>query len=423
MDGGAGQRLADRAVAIEAAVEALRGLRDVVHEADGPGLTELLGRLDEVATLAAAGRVVVTGEALTRGEIAASQCATTTQWVESHAPSTRCGGAAQVARAATVLGRRELGGIRDAVECGRVTVPLGLVVVGEFDRLRGRVIEEAHDLVVEGLLSMGERFGARGARDVRPRLLAEHGLDGELQTEQDSRHRFVHLSHALEDDGVFDYQLRLDAEGRAALEAAIGPLSAPFPVDGAADTRTTGQRRGEALVAVCRRSMAAGDGVGSGLKATLFVTMGLDDLQARSGGGVTTGSADQGALLGPETVRKLACDGGIVPTVLGSAGEVLDLGRRRRLFSPGQLKALWVRDRHCTFPGCSTPAHWCDAHHVLHWLDGGRSDLGNAALLCGRHHTVVHRDRLIASVSGTEVVWDRLAGSYDRSLEAARPRP
>ncbi|PRY49116.1 HNH endonuclease, partial [Knoellia remsis] len=82
---------------------------------------------------------------------------------------------------------------------------------------------------------------------------------------------------------------------------------------------------------------------------------------------------------------------------------------------------LWRRDRHCTFPGCDAPAMWSRAHHVVHWADGGPSDLSNAALLCQRHHTLVHERRLIAvvhppDVDGRCVTWDLSPGSYDRCL-------
>ncbi len=74
------------------------------------------------------------------------------------------------------------------------------------------------------------------------------------------------------------------------------------------------------------------------------------------------------------------------------------------MFTSAQLKALWLRDKHCTFPGCEAPAHWTDAHHLTHWLDGGPTNLNNAALLCGRHHTIVHRDQLAGSVVDGQVL-------------------
>jgi hypothetical protein len=80
------------------------------------------------------------------------------------------------------------------------------------------------------------------------------------------------------------------------------------------------------------------------------------------------------------------------------------------------VRALWLRDRHCTFPGCTVPGTWADAHHLRHWADGGPTDLANGALLCGRHHTIVHRDRLTAQVTPAGVRWNRLPGSYDEAL-------
>jgi hypothetical protein len=80
-----------------------------------------------------------------------------------------------------------------------------------------------------------------------------------------------------------------------------------------------------------------------------------EDLLARAG----AGTADlSGQLLTPETIRKMACDATIIPVVLGSDSEVLDVGRARRLFPPGILRAMWLRDKGCTIAGCGTPPQW-----------------------------------------------------------------
>jgi hypothetical protein len=125
-------------------------------------------------------------------------------------------------------------------------------------------------------------------------------------------------------------------------------------------------------------------------------------------------------MLAPETVRRIACDASVVPVVLGSAGEVLDQGRAVRLFTPAQQRRLWLRDGGCTYPGCDMPPHWADAHHLVHWADFGPSNLGNAALLCERHHTVVHQRRLAGRVvtedGGERVEWELTPGSYDQLL-------
>jgi hypothetical protein len=79
--------------------------------------------------------------------------------------------------------------------------------------------------------------------------------------------------------------------------------------------------------------------------------MGYQDLLDRTGAGTTL----TGELLAPETVRRMACDASIIPVVLGSRGEVLDLGRTGRLATPKQVQALWIRDQGCTFPAARGP--------------------------------------------------------------------
>jgi hypothetical protein len=90
-------------------------------------------------------------------------------------------------------------------------------------------------------------------------------------------------------------------------------------------------------------------------------------------------------------VRKLACDAQVIPALLGSDGQPLDLGRSTRTFTAAQRRALGLRDGPgCAFPGCDRPIAWCDAHHIVHWSDGGHTDLTNGVLLCAHHHTLIH---------------------------------
>ncbi|HET8766394.1 MAG TPA: DUF222 domain-containing protein, partial [Pedococcus sp.] len=300
-------------------------------------------------------------------------------------------------------------------------------VVTEADKLRPRLVEGAEPAVVDGLIAMAADHGARGCRLVRPALLARYGLDGVLQREQDAGKAFVSLSQPSDSPhGVFDYQLTLDAEGRAVLEAALGPLAAPRPVEGERDLRSADRRRGDALVELVRRAVAADHSAGRTSTTTLFLTLDWQSLRDEVGAASTLGGLDAGNLLAPETVRRLACSASVVPLVLGSAGEVLDLGRKVRLFSPGQIRRLWLRDSGCTYPGCSAPPAWTDAHHLVHWADFGASDLTNAALLCGRHHTIVHRRRLAGSLvrgpTGEHVEWDLARGSYDALLARRAPQ-
>ena len=271
-----------------------------------------------------------------------------------------------------------------------------------MDKLRPRLTPECHGTVLEGFVALAEGQGPRQIRALRPALIAKYGRLGEFQRREDRLKHGTALSQPFDDDGMAEYRLRLDPEGSAVLEAILGPLAAPQPsTEHGSDLRTSDQRRADALVEVCRRAAAAGGAAPATAKAAVVVTMGYQDLLDRTGAGTTL----TGELLAPETVRKMACDAAIIPVVLGSKGEVLDLGRTVRLATPKQVQALWIRDQGCTFPGCSRPPAWCDAHHVWHWCDGGPTDLSNLALLCPRHHTIVHQKGYTATVTATGVTW------------------
>jgi hypothetical protein len=103
------------------------------------------------------------------------------------------------------------------------------------------------------------------------------------------------------------------------------------------------------------------------------------------------GRLDTGLALSAAALRMLACDALVVPAVLGTTSEVLDLGRAQRDFNRAQRRAAALRDRGCVAPGCDQPPSACHAHHMWWWIEGGPTDLDNAALLCGFHHRMVHR--------------------------------
>jgi hypothetical protein len=90
------------------------------------------------------------------------------------------------------------------------------------------------------------------------------------------------------------------------------------------------------------------------------------------------------------TVERLACDSSVTRILLSSESMVIDVGRAKRVISGPARKALNARDKHCVWPGCERPASWTQGHHLVHWLHGGGGDLPNMALLCYRHHWMVH---------------------------------
>lgn len=94
----------------------------------------------------------------------------------------------------------------------------------------------------------------------------------------------------------------------------------------------------------------------------------------------------------PAVIRAWACDADLIPVVLGGEGQVLDLGRTRRLFPSRLRRAITARDGGCAAPGCTIPAPWCEAHHIEHWEHGGPTSVDNGVLLCSHHHHAVHAE-------------------------------
>jgi hypothetical protein len=146
-------------------------------------------------------------------------------------------------------------------------------------------------------------------------------------------------------------------------------------------------------VELARQALDRGDLSQVGGQAPhVAVTIQWDLLRQAAGQDPMTGAIlDTGATLAPGVVRRLVCDAGILPVVLGTGSRVLDTGREHRLATLAIRQALAIRDRGCGFPGCDrAPAH-CHVHHIVEWQQGGDTSLDNTVLLCSFHHTRVHQ--------------------------------
>jgi hypothetical protein len=174
----------------------------------------------------------------------------------------------------------------------------------------------------------------------------------------------------------------LDKVGGAALRTALEPLAKRA---GKGDHRKLDRRLGDALVDL---SMHALDNGVPSLRTHLQVTTSLETLLGLSG--APAAEMEFSLPISSKAVERLACDCSVTRILLDSESMVIDLGRAKRVVSGSQSKALQVRDRGCTWPGCDRPATWTSAHHVVHWIHGGSTDLPNLVLLCYRHHWMVH---------------------------------
>lgn len=95
-----------------------------------------------------------------------------------------------------------------------------------------------------------------------------------------------------------------------------------------------------------------------------------------------------------ETIRRHACDAGIIPVVLNGDGMPLDVGRAERFATPAQRAALRAIYRTCGVGGCERSFDDCDIHHLIEWVMlRGDTDLDNLLPLCSYHHHRAHEGR------------------------------
>ncbi|MHB1064159.1 MAG: HNH endonuclease signature motif containing protein [Georgenia sp.] len=130
---------------------------------------------------------------------------------------------------------------------------------------------------------------------------------------------------------------------------------------------------------------------------------------------ITTPRLEHGSSIAPETARRLACDGGIVLHIhengVGVSGHTLEVGARVRKPGAALTRALWARDHGCRYPGCDR-RRFINAHHVVHWADGGPTVLSNMVLLCGTHHRLLHEGGFSLSLGVDGIVRVRDADGH-----------
>ncbi|WP_410792740.1 DUF222 domain-containing protein [Kribbella sp. C-35] len=138
---------------------------------------------------------------------------------------------------------------------------------------------------------------------------------------------------------------------------------------------------------------------GFGAKANITVTIDLQDLKAATADAIGQTVYSNG--LSAATIRRLACDAKVIPIVLGSNSEPLDVGRCERLVTRAMRRALNTRDRGCVV--CGAPPIMCDAHHLISWIDGGETKISNLVLLCRRHHSDLHNGHWNITITNNKV--------------------
>ncbi|MGC4812518.1 DUF222 domain-containing protein [Micromonospora sp. DT228] len=347
----------------------------------------------------AAVQVAVVRELDGRGTAVAQGASSTTVWLRHRLRLDVAAARRLVGLAASLDGAPPA--VRAALASGAVTVEQARVIAEAVATASARAGVEVADKAVGVLVDWAAQFdptllrrlGSRILDHVAPEIAyAAAAAALEAAAARAARDRHVTVSERA--GGRLRLSGTLDAETAALVRAAIDPLSAPCGPD---DTRTAGQRRHDALGEVCRLALRTGElPEHGGDPAQLVVTTDFDGLTRQLG----AGTLDTGAHVTPAAVRRLACDAAVLPAVLGGVGQVLDVGRQRRLVTGPLRRALVLRDGGCAFPGCDRPPRWCAAHHIRHWADGGPTSLDNAVLLCGHHHRHLHQTEWAVRLGG-----------------------
>lgn len=238
---------------------------------------------------------------------------------------------------------------------------------------------------------------------------ADEILARQLETEERRAARATKLTMWDDGEGVTHGRFRLPTLQAHMLKVALHAITNPALPDAIDRNDPEGRTiageeiLGQAFCRLLENLPPEGLPITGGVNATVLVTIPLETLEGRLKAAELLGA---GHRLSPGAARRLACQAGVIPAVLGSRSRVLDLGRRSRLHSKAQRTALAVEQRgSCGIAECDTPTAWADAHHVTGWARGGPTTLDNGVLLCPRHHTLTHTHETTHRLERTPRGW------------------
>ena len=421
-------------------------------ELPDPALLDAVRQLRPVVCQVQAAEARLIGAVHLRGAVTAEGGVSTAAWLRNgvriHDASARVGAAVVLDRLPRVAAAFAAGEISEA--------HVAVITKVARDICDEAMAAGAEDLLVEQARQLAPtKFGQAATR------IRDH-LDPEA-AQRRRRHRladrWLYTSRTFE--GAVSINGMLDPESGETLLTALAAL---MPPPRAGDLRTAPTRRADALLDLCRLAANASP-VAGGEKPHVVVTVDLDTLRSQlnhpqlngarlnrpqlnnaqlddpqlndpqadeqatnqiltsllnepagsgppqtkpdeeaGGGGAPLGSGatlGSGWPIGPETARRLACDAGIIPLLVGSNSEPLDVGRLNRSAPPALRRALVYRDGGCRFPQCDRPPEWTDAHHIQHWVLHGPTALRNMTLLCRAHHVMVHEQGWLISLDPT----------------------
>lgn len=287
----------------------------------------------------------------------------------------------------------------EALAAGAVSVEQATVILDAVEALPGDLVTSVLRTDAEKhLVALAEHHDPKDLRVLGRKILdvlAPEAAEAHEQRilENEEAHVAATASFSIRPDGHGSMHGRFKIPTLAGeiLAKHLAALAAPkhrAALEGQAEDRVSRPLRlGTAFVEYIETRSADDTPRAGGIAASVVVTMTMENL---------LGTSEQAALLDTGTsisaseARRIACEAGIVPAVLGSKSQPLDLGRKTRFHTPTQRHALALRDRGCAASGCDWPPGMCHAHHTNPWSQGGHTSVQDGILLCPRHHTLAH---------------------------------
>ncbi|MFJ2759759.1 DUF222 domain-containing protein [Nocardioides sp. NPDC087217] len=288
--------------------------------------------------------------------------------------------------------------VADGLAEGVVSQDKARVITQALDKIEADPAASAEDLALAEklLVDYATRLTANELKIVGRRILAE--IDPErfeqaeakaLQREEEHAQRRTFFQSRDNGDGTIDIQARVSRAVGMRLRTLLDSLAQPRKLSAEDKGRKAPYDRllGQAFARVVETYDVDQLPRHGGHATTMFITMSVEDLRKDLG---TAALGFDGERITAAEARRMACNADLVPVVLGTDSEVLDLGRTARLAYPVQHRALRLRDKCCQAEDCDAPAAWTEAHHLKPWAEGGRTDLANMVLLCPSDHRRIH---------------------------------
>lgn len=302
--------------------------------------------------------------------------------------------------------------VAEALRAGSIGKDAAAAIVSLLDRVAIRAGAARVDEAEQVLAAQAPGLTLDQLSRVLSRAEAHLDPDGVAPREDELRgSRGLHIRE--DRDGMVILTAKLDPEHAAPVKAAIegivaAELAAQRELDDSGDSdvprRSVPMMQADALATLCEHLLGCRQSDIPLQGAVVVVRVSLDDLQRGEGRATIDGLT---APVSVATVRRMAADAGVIPCVLGAEGEILDWGRRKRLFTRAQRLALVERDGGCV--ACGAPPGHAKVHHLRWWSrDAGPTDLDNGVLLCTSCHHRIHDSGWEIRIEGTGVsasVW------------------